>query len=225
MQPDGRDIVLFLARDRFFLYDDGRISVLEIPPTIVKDIDVKNRDGLFNLVTSFIQSTKIVPAQIFFVLSEAVCFSKDFPIKNPQDAVRIEAEAEAFIDAIPFGSVVSKIYRSSATLRATGSNQDLVDVINDAFEAKGFGLTALVPANIFPEYGAKIDLNTNFAKAVIAKKDKVVEASMIGAKVAQDPDDTLSTSKPTTSKSKLLPFLIGGFALALLVLVILLTRR
>ena len=72
MAQEGRSEVLFLARNRLYFYDGSNVLTLELPQIIVHDLDVKDHDGLFNLITLFIKDNKLVPAQLYFVLSEAV---------------------------------------------------------------------------------------------------------------------------------------------------------
>jgi hypothetical protein len=223
MAQEGKNEVLLLVRDRFYLYDGSAILTLEFPANIVHDLDVKDRDGLYNSIISFIQNNKLVPAQLFFVLSESVCFSKDFPIGSPADAAQLDAEINEFIDAIPFSSVVSKIYKTANTLRVVGSNQDLIDAIFDAFEVKGFGVSALVPANIFPDIGMATDLTAGSAVSVLSKKDMAVSASMVGERIVKE--QQLATSQTAAPKNKLLPYLIGVFAVLIIALVVLVIIR
>lgn len=223
MAQEGKNEVLFLVRDRFYLYDGSAVLTLEFPSTLVQDLDVKNRDGLHDLITLFIQNNKLVPAQLYFILSEAVCFSKDFPIGTPVDVAKVEADTKEFMDAIPFSSVVSKIYKTPTSARIVGSNQDLIDTIFVAFENKGFGISALAPANIFPDFDTATDLSPDTAQIILNKREAVIAASMVGERIVKE--QQLATSQTAVPKNKLLPYLIGGFALLLIILVILIVRR
>lgn len=223
MAQEGKNEVLFLVRDRFYLYDGSAVLTLEFPANIVHDVDVKNRDGLHDLITSFIQNNKLVPAQLFFILSESVCFSKDFPIVDPADAGKMEADIKEFIDEIPFSSVVSKVYKTPTTTRVVGSNQDLIDTIFVAFENKGFGISALVPANIFPDFGNAPDLSPETAQKILNKREAVITASMVGERTVKE--QQLATSQTAVPKNKLLPYLIGGFVILLIILVVVIVAR
>jgi hypothetical protein len=223
MVQEGKNEVLLLLRDRLYLYDGSAVLTLEFPPNIVQDVDVKNRDGLHDLITLFIQNNKLVPAQLFFILSEAVCFSKDFPITTPADTVKNEAGIKEFMDAIPFSSVVSKAYNTPTTTRVVGSNQDLIDTIFGAFENKGFGVSALAPANIFPDFGTITDLTPDTAQKILDKREAVIAASMVGERTVKE--QQLATSQTAVPKNKLLPFLIGGFVVLLIILVVLIFNR
>lgn len=222
MATEGRTEVLFLVRDRLYLYDGSNILALEFPANIVHDIDVLDRDGLYNLITAFIQNNKLLPAQLYFVLSESVCFSKDFTIGSPADTAKTEAEIKEFTDEIPFSSVVSKTYKTANTYRVVGANQELIDTIFNALEAKGFGISALVPANLFPEIGITSDLTADKAQAVLNNKELAVTASMVGERTVKE--QQLATSQTAVPKNKLLPYLIGGFIILLIILVLLIVK-
>jgi hypothetical protein len=223
MATEGRTEVLFLVRDRLYLYDGSNILALEFPANIVHDIDVLDRDGLYNLITAFIQNNKLLPAQLYFVLSESVCFSKDFTIGGPADTAKMEAEIKEFTDEIPFSSVVSKTYKTANTYRVVGANQELIDTIFNALEAKGFGISALVPANLFPEIGITSDLTADKAQAVLNKKELAVTASMVGERLIKE--QQLATSQTAVPKNKVLPYLAGVFIILIVILVILLVTR
>jgi len=223
MAQEGKNEVLFLVRDRLYLYDGSAILTLEFPSNVVRDIDVKDRDGLFNLVTTFIQNNKLVPAQLFFVLSESVCFSKDITTAGPADAAKTDTETKEFIDTIPFSSVVSKVYKTANVLRVVGSNQDLIDTIFSAFEGKGFGVSALIPANIFPDFGVATDLTADKAQRVLDKREMAVAASMVGERMVKE--QTLATSQTAVPKNKLLPYLIIIFAVLIISLIVLVVLR
>lgn len=223
MAQEGKNEVLLLVRDRFYLYDGSAVLTLEFPTNIVQDVDVKDRDALHDLITLFIQNNKLVPAQLFFILSEAVCFSKDFPIGAPADTAIIEAGTKEFVDAIPFSSVVSKVYKTPTAMRVVGSNQDLIDTIFSAFENKGFGISALVPANIFPDFGNITDLNPETAQKILDKREAVITASMVGERTVKE--QQLATSQTAVPKNKILPYLIGLFALLIIILIIVVVMR
>lgn len=224
MADNKGDTVIFLERDRFYLYNGGAILNLIFPPNVSQDLDVKDKDAFFNLVTTFIQNNKLEPSQIFFVISEAACFSKDFTVKNPADTSKVEEDSQKFIDAVPFSVVLSKIYKATMFHRVVATNMDLVDTIVDAFTGKGFGLTAVLPANIYPEYGASRELTVDFAKHVVDTRDKISISNMVGEKVIQEDHSDVSTSTTKEHKSKLLLYLIVGFVVLLGILIWVLTR-
>lgn len=224
MADAGGETIIFLERDRFYLYNGMAILSLSFPAQILPDLDVKDKDALFNLVTIFIQNNKLEPSQLFLVISEAVCFSKDFPVKDPTDVTRVLVNSQAFIEAVPFNSVLSKTYKTPTVYRVVATNQELVDTIVDAFIQKGFGLTAIVPANIYPEFGVLRELTDKFVKHIIDTSEKAKLSNMVGEKMAPESHE-LATSVTKEPKSKLLPYLIAGFVVLLIILFVVIFLR
>jgi hypothetical protein len=223
MQKEGKNEVLLLTRERIYLFNGEVVISLDLSANVVHDLDIKDRDGLFNLIVTFIQNNKLLPAQIYFVLAESVCFSKDFSITNDVDLVKTETLADEFIETIPFSSVISKTYKTATDWRVIGANQDLIDTIFDAFASRGFGLSALVPSIIFPDLATTVDLTPDKAQIVLDKKDLVVKASMVGEQKALD--QQLTTTQTAVPKNKLLPYLAAAFILLIIILVVLLVTR
>jgi hypothetical protein len=222
MKSEGKSEVLMLTRERLYLYDGGAVLTLDLPASVVKDLDVKDRDGLFNLVVTFIQNNKLVPAQLFFILAESVCFTKDFTVTISTDPAVAEAMVREYTDMIPFNNVVSKVYKTPTVWRAVGVNEDLVNIIFEAFASKGFGLSALVPANVFPDLAMSVDLTAVKAQAVLDKKAIAVRSSMVGERSANERD--LVTTTAAVPKNKILPYLIGVFAIMIITLIVMIAR-
>jgi hypothetical protein len=224
MQKEGKKSVLMLVRDRFYLSDGSSVLQLEFHPSVVHDLDLKDKDALFNLVVNFIQENKLTPSQLYFVLGESVCFTKDFTVNSTTDNAAEEAMVSEYIDTIPFSSVISKVYKTATTWRVVGANQDLINTIFEAFANRGFGLSALVPANILPDLSMSAELTPVKAQTVLSKKESVIAVnSMVGQRVAEN--QQLTTTKTAVPKNKLLPYLAVGFVVLLIILVVLLLKR
>lgn len=223
MQKEGKNEVLMLTRNRIYLYDGTTILTLDIPTTIVSDLDIKDRDGLINLITTFIQNNKLLPAQIYFVLAESICFFKDIQIESSSDLVKTEEMVTEFTESIPFSSVLAKTYKSVNMWRVVGSNQDLIDTIFEAFADRGFGLSALVPAIIFVDLASVTELTIDKAQIILSKKELAVENSMVGEQKVLD--QQLTTTQTAVPKNKLLPYLIVAFSILVIILIYLVVTR
>ncbi len=223
MANEGKDGVLMLTRDKLYLYDGSAVLELNLPSNVIHDLDVKDRDGLFNLVSTFIQNNKLIPAQLFFVLGGSVCFVSDITVTSTTDPAKATALVQEFIDTIPFSLVLSKIYKSPTAWRVIGVNQDLVDAVFAAFGNRGFGLSALIPAIVFPDLAMSRDLSIPNAQLILNKKNATIEASMVGEKTMQD--QQLTTTQTAVPKNKLLPYLLIGFGVLFAILVAVLIMR
>lgn len=220
---EGKNEVLMLTRDHLYLYDGGAVLSLDFPPSVIKDLDVKDRDGLFNLITNFIQSNKLVPAQIYFILSDSVCFIKDFSVVSTTDPEKANAMVDEYTNVIPFTNTITKVYKTPNTWRVVSINEDLVDTVFEAFGARGFGLSALTPASVFQELAMATDLTPEKAQLVLSKKALTIKSSMVGERSATD--NELTTTDTAVPKNKMLPYLAGVFGVLILVLIILVVMR
>jgi hypothetical protein len=223
MTSEGKNGVLMLTRNRLYLYEGVTVLALDLPGSVVRDLDIKDRDGLFNLIVAFILNHKLIPAQIYFVLAESVCFSKDITVDATSDPVKLDEAVLEFTETIPFSSVISKTYKTPTVWRVIGANQDLIDTIFEAFASRGFGLSALVPASIFPDLAVSVDLTPQKAQIVLAKKDLAVSNSMVGEQ--QVSDQQLTTTRTAIPKNKILPYLIVAFVVLVVILVVLIIKR
>lgn len=217
MAIEGKDQILFLTRNRFYYTDGSQILTLDFPTNVVKDLDVVDKDGFHGLITSFIVNNKLVASQIFFVLSESVCFIKNFDTNEKTDFSAVDLEAKLYIDSVPFTSVVTKTYKNPTNVSVVVANQDLIDSIFMAFEDKGFGVSALFPASMISEIGAITELTLDKAKIILDKKDLAITSSMVGERTVNE--QHLATSQNAVPKNKFLPYLMGVFVVLIFVFV------
>jgi hypothetical protein len=220
MAQDSHDTILFLERDRVGVYDANNILRLDMPPQVVRDIDIIDKSGFDTLIDSFIKTKKLNPGKLWIILSDAVCFSKDIV---DGDTPKIEGEVKDFLEAVPFDQIISKRFRSQGGIRVIASNLELIEAVIEIFERNGFDTEAITPSAIFPGGVGKKILDPEFAKYIITNKNLVRQGNML-AKVA-GPAPAPESSEPK-KKNKLLPYLLAGFGLLLAILVsVLLTRK
>jgi hypothetical protein len=108
-------------------------------------------------------------------------------------------------------------------MKVIGSNQELINTIFEAFESKGFGISALVPATIFPDISTATDLTIDYARIILYKRSEAVSASMVGERTAKE--QTLATSQNAVPKNKILPYLLIAFAVLIIILVVVIIMR
>jgi hypothetical protein len=221
MAEGGRDAVIFLDKNRLFVYDGNGILRLEIPENIIRDVDIIDKSGFDSIVDSFIKTRKLSLAQIWVVLSDGVCFSKDVAQADP---LKLENDIRDFLEAVPFDQVLSKRYRAGGGVRVIATNLEYIEAITEIFEREGFSVEGIVPGAIFPGFNVKKVMDVEFAKYILDNKSLMRTGNMLTKAF------TPVASKPETpeapKKSKLLPYLIAGFAVLLIILVaVLLTRK
>jgi hypothetical protein len=220
MAGEGRDAVIFLDKNRLFVYDGNGVLRLDIPENIVRDVDIIDKSGFDSIVDSFIKTRKLSLAQVWVVLSDGLCFSKDVAQTDP---LKVENDVRDFLEAVPFDQVLSKRYRAGGGVRVIATNLEYIEAITEIFEREGFSVEGIVPGAIFPGFNVKKVLDVEFAKYILDNKSLMRTGNMLTKAF------TPVASKPETpeapKKSKLLPYLIAGFAVLLGILVTVLLIR
>lgn len=214
MTEGGRDLILFLERNRIFAYAGGEVMQLDLPTSILRDLDIVDKSAFNQIVDAFIKNKRITPMGVWLVLAESVCFSKDIDNK---DTVKSKQEIKDFLEAVPFDQVISKYFKTQTGIRVVATNFELVEAIVEIFEREGFVVDGVVPAAIFPGFGAKRLLDIDFAKYVLAHRDLGQTANMLPNTII--PKNNREAGVPEKpQKNKMLPYLVGVFVALFVVL-------
>lgn len=219
MAAEGREAIIFLDKNRITIYSGDRAMQLNIPETVIRDLDVIDKSGFDSLVDTYIKTNKLSPAHVWIVLTESVCFSADI---TQTDQVKAEDEVKSFLEVVPFDQVLSKKYRSGKGIRVIATNSVYLEAIIEIFEREGFVVDGIVPGTIFPSYNDQKIMDSDFARYILQNKTLMVPANMyIKAGAPVNPPEAQVPQK----KSNLLPYLIGAFAVLLAILLGLLLLR
>ncbi len=218
MADGGREALIFLDKNRVFVYDGNGILRLDIPETVIRDVDIIDKSGFDSLVDSFIKTRKLAPSQVWLVLADGICFSKDIVETDP---LKIEGDVKDFLEAVPFDKVISKRYRSGTGIRVIATNLEYIEALVEIFDKDGFVTEGIVPGAMFPGFATRKVLDADFARYILGNKSLMRTGNML-TKIA------LPVSTPEApeahKKSKLLPYLIGGFTILLIILVVVIMR-
>lgn len=212
--------VLYLEKDRLFFYDGERILKVDFPPEVVKDLDVINEESLIALITQFVDKSKITPSGFITVLSESTLFSVE---STEKDLAKLELQFQDFVGLVPFDQVLAKKYQSANGVRMVATNQQLIDIICDLLESRGFVKDGVVPAFIFGDIGVKKGFDVDTAKIILQNKAVSRGATMVVPTAF--PIGTTTKIETPQEKSKLLPILLGVLGLGLVVLILILFLR
>src|SRR5437588_516351 len=96
--------ILYIDRTKMdlFLKDSQALFHLEMPTTVLKNIEVMNKDELAAMIKNFIETNKIPPGEIYFVLADTLFFMKDFSLMA---APAEKLEIEKYLDIVPFENI------------------------------------------------------------------------------------------------------------------------
>ena len=74
--------IVFIQKDRLEYYDQTQSKIFQFvfQPNIIQDLEVADKDQLDIQLKSFVETNKLMPASILFVIATAIIFEKTFPI-------------------------------------------------------------------------------------------------------------------------------------------------
>lgn len=212
--------VLYLDKNRLFFFDGEKVFKLDFPPEIVKDLDIINEEGLVNLLFQFIEKGKISPSRFILVIADNAMFAME---TYQSDPAKVEAEYQNFIGLVPFDSPLAKKYRGKNSIEMMATNGELVHAICEALESKGFAKDAVVPSLVFGDLGVKRSFDATAGKFILNNLALTKGKSLLEPTILPNPESTFKIA--TNGQSKLLPYLAGFFALALIILLLVVFLR
>jgi hypothetical protein len=214
-------IVLFLDRNRLYIYGDGMVSFVDISETAIKDLDIVDKDVFTSLITSLIDKNKIEPCSFFFVLSESVCFSRQLSVNNP---TQMESEYQSFLSAVPFNLVISKRYQTKDGIIAVAANSEIIDTIIEVMESKYFTYFALIPALILGQNGMFRRLTAEMGKYLLDYSSYFKAQTLLERQTVVKTEPIITVKAEPGKKTKT-ALLLGIFIIALIALGALLFLR
>lgn len=213
--------LLFLDSTKFDLYTpNGTVISYNLPPTLVRDLEVLDKDALATQITSFIDANKIAPITLIVVLSERILFSRDFVnVADLQEQVTI---VQDFLDSIPFDNLSTKTFKSEKGFKVVAANRDFYDHIKSAFEAKGFLIEAVAPITVIaPELATLTVLDRELARKIISKINIIKQNALeIHYEAAYNPRTLQQDNDKKKYKIRLFA-MIGTFGVLLIVMAVL----
>lgn len=190
---------------------DTAVISLPLPTTIINNMEVINKDALYQLVTDWLKQRTYINTEIVWLLGSQLCFEHVITSTDPD---KIDSEIVQFIDTVPFEEVLSKTYVSGAVRQLTAVNKLLITSFIQAFSLHGYTTRAVVPVRLVSQTD---NLTLDIAKLTY-KKENELERNTIFVVTPTQP--VVSTTKPAiTEKPKSqLPMLITVFTILLAVL-------
>jgi hypothetical protein len=189
--------VIYLMKDKFQYFSpyDGKIFEFRFSPEVIRDLDVINNEMLENLIKSFIVTSRIVQANLVFVLAENAYFSKDCiaPPPNKEAANQrtvsrelIQNGAEEFVEHVPFDNVVSKMLPIKDGIKVCATNKDFYESIAIAFEHSGFTVESVVPGVVLGNgLSLRPVLDNAMANMILQKINAAKDYNLLGQQVFQ----------------------------------------
>jgi hypothetical protein len=192
---------------------DTAVTSLPLPTTIINNMEVINKDALYQLVTDWLKQRTYINTEIVWLLGSELCFEHLITSTDPD---KIDSEIVQFLDTVPFEEVISKTYVSGAVKQLTAVNKILIQAFIQAFSLHGYNTRAVVPVRLV---SGSDNLTLDIAKLTY-KKESELEKNTLFLVTPTQP--VVSTTKPaTTEKPKSqLPLLLAVFVILIVILAI-----
>lgn len=220
-------LVIMVTKNSLQLVGLGEVKIetIIIPPQIINNLEVINKDGLYTLVIDWLKQRPHTSANIIWLLSPEVYFEHTFT-SGEQD--KIDSETLQFLDIVPFEEILSRVYNNLDTGRhIIVINKELMMSLIQAFALQGYSTKAVVPSRLVQ---GEATLTSEIERTTLKRANELAKESLVTTivPVTQVSAATLA-EKGGTSEEKpksQLPLLLSvfGVLLAILVFVILLNK-
>ncbi len=226
--------IIYILREGFQVFAPGLPSILEFRfvPEIIRDLDVTNKELLYNLLKIFISNNNIPKSSFIIVIADSASIIKDF-INTPQSDQQTapltppQQQVDEFLEHIPFEEVSSKSIPIDNGIRAYGTNKELYESIKEGFLQEGFEILMVLPAiAIGPEVNTKTTLDADVINSILKKEPLLKKFNLLKQPLPALPSEETPTESTETVKQekksdkKRTILLAGVFVILIAVLII-----
>lgn len=211
-------VIVFVDRNRLQFYGGGLPSILalDLPPAVVRDLEIENRDALYTLVNQWMKQNNLGGAQLFFLLSPQTYFEKSITATGESEQ---ETEILAFYDSVPFEELSTKVYAIDNKKWAIATNKDFIEAIRHAFVLQGMRIIYVVPAFLLGALASKRWLDAEMGSYVLKHIEAFRGQNIIDLDEPQSMIRTVSPGGATSKNNPRLMLMVGILGVLLLVLI------
>lgn len=220
--------IIYLDTNHIDYYQAGLTNVISIalPPTTAQNMEILNVAELQKLVTDFVQTNTITPTNVIALVSPRITFEKNFEKKIPDTS---DAEITAYLDIVPFGTVISKKFPTETGINVIAANADFLNAIKKVFTEAGFIIEAFVLHNeLNPQASTLQNLDLQEASQLIATYEKLKAFNLVvQEKIIPSANLTIAQEqeKNKNKPSKLFPLLVVILFIGIGVLIFILFKK
>lgn len=209
--------ILLKAHELQLLFHSGAAPItLPIPPNIISNLEIIDRDGLNNLVATWAKTITYQATEIIWLLSPALVFETVIPDSEKQ---LWDTKTVQFLDSVPFEEVMSLVTSSVGGRRIVATSQDLITAFIEAFSQVGYSSKAILPAKLF---AIDTTLKSDSAKTISSQLSGFMAQNLLNheeqlsSQKVHLKETTSATQKPKSS----LPLLLSVFGVLLAILAV-----
>ena len=189
---------------------DTAVTSLPLPTTIINNMEVINKDALYQLVTDWLKQRTYINTEIVWLLGSQLCFEHVITSTDPD---KIDSEIVQFLDTVPFEEVISKTYTTGPVRQLTAVNKILISAFIQAFSLHGYNTRAVVPGRLV---SSSEELTLDIARLAYKKENELDKNSLFAVSVST-PVAPSNPQAPEKPKSQL-PLLLTVFVILLAIL-------
>ena len=168
--------VVFLDKNRIQFYEsrDGTLVSLEVPETIMRDLEIANPTALGESVKTFLNQNHISASVSILVFSDTVVLTRELTGTREEK----ELEFQKFLDAVPFENILSRRYvfgeHDIAIAMPRAGFEPLIAILQEA----RFPVMAVVPTFTLGPMKNKRWLDAEMGKFVAGKAETIAAESI-----------------------------------------------
>ena len=220
--------IVFIHKDRFEYYDQSQSRIFQFvfQPNIIQDLEVVDKDQINVQIKSFVETNKLQPADMLFVIANVIIFEKIFPITASTGK---DSEIQKFLENIPFEHVSYKVIDGPKDYKVQAINKELYSVFKYSFESFGFKALGVIPQSALGEmYINSQNLSPDIVRYILTHFDSLQKQSFIQEEIkssSQAPESdspvvdlTVNQKAPNSLIKYRLPVIISVFVILIGVL-------
>jgi hypothetical protein len=167
--------IIFIQRSKIEIYSPALGNVIQFPftPSAVRDLEVLNTEELKTSLRTLITTSKMPVSSLIIVLANNTLYEHDF-VENPQ--VSSEPQIQKYIDNVPFEETSVKRFPIDKGVKVVVANRYLFETIKKVFDALGFSISTVLPAQVFGQVAA---LDSNSISTILHKLESVKQHNML----------------------------------------------
>lgn len=192
-------------------HNETVVTTFPLPSTIISNMEVINKDALYQLVTDWIKQRTYVNSEIIWLLGNELCFEHVITSTDPD---KIDSEIVQFLDTVPFEEVMSKTYTAGPVRQLTAVNKILISAFIQAFSLHGYNTRVVVPVRLV----STSDVLTLDLAKLAYKKENELDKNSLFAITPASPVVTQSNPTVTEKPKSQLPLLLTVFLILLAIL-------
>lgn len=210
--------------DCFFIGTKKAPVQLVIPETVLRDLEIVDREAFFNSLHAGISEHALSGHTIIIVLAPSMYFEKDITNLSPEQMGDV---TNTFLATVPFEQISHTIIKHQKKITIIAGNKTLFDALEEAFVSDQCVLSAVIPEMIIEGSSGSSGFDEVKAKKVAAGIDGLKEYNLLDRRTARSDDDSFGES--TKDKKGRLPprllFLVLFFVILIAVLAVLILTQ